>query len=287
MAKKMNTMKKQTSITRGVSEKRFPVSMKRTVLYIAVALFATNPLLAGPKEDVQDAIKKLADAANYSWSTSTTNAAGSGGRAGGGGRGGRGGFGGPSQGKLSKDGFAIVTRTFNENTIETVIKGDKSVTRNQDGAWQTPEERAAARGNGNGGGRGRGGMGANSLPHVQAAELLAGVKELKAAEAAGGIYIGNGFSGDLTKEAAARRLAFGGGRRGGAGGEAPAPPADAKGSAKFWVKEGVLSKLEFNVQGTMSFNGNDFLINRTTTIEIKDVGTTKAEVPEDAKKKLQ
>ena len=36
----------------------------------------------------------------------------------------------------------------------------------------------------------------------------------------------------------------------------------------------------------MSFNGNDREIDRTTTVEIKDVGTTKLTVPDEAKKKL-
>ena len=55
---------------------------------------------------------------------------------------------------------------------------------------------------------------------------------------------------------------------------------------KFWVKDGVLSKYEYNVQGKMSFNGNDINIDRTTTVDVKDVGSTKFEVPEEAKKKL-
>jgi hypothetical protein len=37
----------------------------------------------------------------------------------------------------------------------------------------------------------------------------------------------------------------------------------------------------------MTFNGEDRDVNRTTTTEIKDVGTTKVEVPADAKPKLQ
>ena len=44
---------------------------------------------------------------------------------------------------------------------------------------------------------------------------------------------------------------------------------------------------QFHVSGTVSFNGNDRDMDRTTTVEIKDVGTTKIEVPDDAKKKLQ
>jgi hypothetical protein len=40
------------------------------------------------------------------------------------------------------------------------------------------------------------------------------------------------------------------------------------------------------VQGTVSFNGNDRDVDRTTTVQIKDVGTTKLQVSDDAKKKL-
>src|SRR5206468_4731839 len=54
----------------------------------------------------------------------------------------------------------------------------------------------------------------------------------------------------------------------------------------IWVKDGVLAKYEFKVQGTMSFNGNDVDIDRTTTVEIKDVGSTKVELPDEAKKKV-
>jgi hypothetical protein len=36
----------------------------------------------------------------------------------------------------------------------------------------------------------------------------------------------------------------------------------------------------------MTFNDNDVKIDRTTTTEIKDVGTTKVTVPDAAKKKL-
>ena len=52
------------------------------------------------------------------------------------------------------------------------------------------------------------------------------------------------------------------------------------------VKDGALVKYEFHVTGTVSFNGNDFDSDRDTTVEIKDVGATKVEVPEAAKKKL-
>ena len=62
--------------------------------------------------------------------------------------------------------------------------------------------------------------------------------------------------------------------------------SNAKGSVKFWVKDGVLAKFEFNLQGKISFNDNERDINRTTTVEIKDVGSTKIAIPDEAKKKL-
>ena len=71
-----------------------------------------------------------------------------------------------------------------------------------------------------------------------------------------------------------------GGRR---GSNAP-EPKNAKGSVKFWVKDGLLAKLELKLQGIINFNGEDRDVNRTTTVEIKDVGTTKVNVP--ASKKL-
>jgi hypothetical protein len=55
---------------------------------------------------------------------------------------------------------------------------------------------------------------------------------------------------------------------------------------KFWLKDGVLSKYEFKVTGKVDFNGNEVDVDRATTTEIKDVGTTKVNVPEAAKKKL-
>ena len=55
---------------------------------------------------------------------------------------------------------------------------------------------------------------------------------------------------------------------------------------KFWLKDGALSKYEFKLKGTVDFNGTDVDVDRTTTVEIKDVGTTKISVPEAATKKL-
>ena len=92
---------------------------------------------------------------------------------------------------------------------------------------------------------------------------------------------GDVYAADLTEAGAKSQLSFGG-RRGGNAPEA----SNAKGSIRISLKDGMVTKYELRVQGTMTFNGEDRDVNRTTTIEIKDVGATKLEVPDDAKNKM-
>jgi hypothetical protein len=246
--------------------------MKRHTLLSTAALVAASLVTAdaGPRDDATAAAKKLAEK-SYSWKTSSENAGGGGG----GGGGARGGFG-SQEGKISADGTAMVTIPGRDNNTEAVIKGDKFAVKRGEG-WQSASELSAnADQGGGGGGRGRfaGALFRNfKAPAARALDLIGHTKELKSAD---GI-----ISGDLTEEGAKSLLTFGG--RGGGGGP---EISGAKGSVKFWVKDGVLTKMETKVQGRMSFNGNDRDIDRTTTTEIKDIGTTTVNVPEDAKKKL-
>ena len=113
-------------------------------------------------------------------------------------------------------------------------------------------------------------------PAAEATALAGQTKELKAGD--------KGISGELTEEGAKSLLTFR--RRAGGGGGAP-NVTNPKGSVTFWITDGKLTKYQYHVTGTVSFNGNDRDVDRTTTTEIKDVGTTKIEVPDDAKKKLE
>ena len=88
------------------------------------------------------------------------------------------------------------------------------------------------------------------------------------------------YSGDLT-EAGAKDLISRARRRGGEG------PDGAKGWAKFWIKDGVLSKYQYNVQGKITAGQREVEINRTTTVEIKNPGSTTVKIPSAAKKKLE
>jgi hypothetical protein len=249
--------------------------MLRTVLCSTLALVAGSAVLAhaDAKEDATAAAQKLGDAQNYSWKQTVESA---------GGGGGRGGFG-NMEGKTEKGGVTMTSAQRGDNTVVTYRKGDKVVMQNPDGDWMTAEEMAAARaanGNGGGGGqrRGRGGPPQFRLPAETASDLISKANDLAAAD---GVITGN-----LSEDAIKQLLAGGRGRRGGGAGGTPPEISNAKGTVKVWTKDGAISKFEYHVTGTVSRNGNDTDVDRTTTVEITDVGSTKIDVPEAAAKKL-
>lgn len=212
---------------------------------------------SSPKEDVINAAKQLGEKPNYSWRQTVKVPQSAQFRPG------------PTNGKTEKGGATVLNMTFGDNDVQAVIVGDKVVANGQDG-WQTAAEMENAEGPARFMARRLRGF---KAPADQAAEIANQVKELK--------KDGEAYTGELTKEGATALASFRG-RSGGGGPEV----SGAKGNVKFWIKDGLLMKYEYHVEGTMSFNGNDIDLNRTTTIEIKDVGSTKADVPEAAKKKL-
>jgi hypothetical protein len=231
--------------------------MKKQILCTAMLTLAASLFAADAKEEITAAAKKLGEKASYSWKATVVVPPDAQFRPG------------PTEGKTAKDGLTHVKWTFGDNTTEVVKQGEKAAFTNREGEWQSLAEVE--------GGEGRGrfiaGMVRNlKTPAVQAAELAAGAKELK--------QDGDALAGDLTEQEAKNLMTF---RRGGGDGPTITNP---KGSAKFWIKDGLLSKYEFKVTGKMDFNGNEIDVDRTTTVEIKDVDTTKVEIPEAAKKKL-
>jgi len=233
--------------------------MKTNLLIGTLTLLAGSLLAGDPKDTLISAAKKLGEADNYSWKQTTENAGG-------------GGFGGGAvEGKIQKGGYTWLSMAMRDNTVEAVKKGDKGAIKVED-SWRSLAEASE-------GDRGPAMFVARRIqnfkaPAAQAEELAGKVKELK--------QDGDVYAGDLTEEGAKSLLRFGG-RGGGNGPEI----SGAKGSVKFWVKDGQLAKYQTKVKGSVSFNGNDRDVDRTTTIEIKDVGSTKITVPEEAQKKSQ
>jgi hypothetical protein len=185
----------------------------------------------------------------------------------------------------------------------SVRQGERMAIQGPQGRWMTGEEmreQFAARGGGPGGGApgdaargaGRGGAargagagaagrgalamfgGAMRPPADQLATLVAQIKEAKVADGA--------IVAALSAEQAALMLTFGG-----RGGQTPPAPKNASGTAKFWLKDGAVVKYQIQVKGTVAGrDGQEREVDRTTTVEFKDVGSTKIDLPDEAKQKL-
>jgi hypothetical protein len=234
--------------------------MKRNLCLVVLVWAATSVLGAesSPKDEISDAAKKLGDAGNYAWKTVIEF----------------GNFTGTTEGKTDKEGLIGLSMSFGDSTTEAFLKGGgKGAVKTQDQDWQSLSELEAASGTEPGPQRflvRR--LQALKTPSTEVSDLAGKTKELK--------KDGQVYSADLTEAGAKELLSFG--RRGGNAAE----PKNAKGSVKIWLKDGALWKYVVNVQGTVNFNGEDRDVDRTSTTEIKDVGATKLEVPESAKKKL-
>ena len=234
--------------------------MNKNLVIGGLALLACSLLAQDAKQTVTSAARKLADADNYSWKQTIENAGG-------------GGFGaGTSEGKIQKGGYIWLSMTMRDNTIEAVKKGDKGAIKGEEG-WRSLAEAT-------GGDPSPATFVARRVqnfkaPAAQAEELAGKVKDLK--------QEGDTYAGDLTEDAAKSLMMFGGRGRGGNGPDI----SGAKASVKFWLKDGSLAKYETKVKGSISFNGNDRDVDRTTTVEIKDVGSTKIAVPQEAEKKME
>jgi hypothetical protein len=227
----------------------------------AMALSLSGILLAAdsaPKDNVKNAARKLAATDNYSWTTTVESSQFQPG---------------PSHGKTEKGGFTYVDFNFQDNTTEAFAKDGKGAIKGEDG-WKGLAEAAKDEGDG----------GFNffrflamrmqeyKAPAAEAEDIAGKTKELTQTNGA--------YSGDFTEEGAKSLLAFRG-----RDGQGPTV-SNAKGSVKFWIKDGVITKYQFKLQGTMNFNGDDRDVDRTTTVEVKDVGATKVVIPDEAKAKV-
>ncbi len=218
---------------------------------------------AGPAAEVKAAAAALGIQANYTWRATVEVPADSRFKPG------------PTDGKTEKGGYTTLSFEFGDTTTEAVKKGTNGAVKTDEG-WKSLSE--AMKDDGNGGfnptlfiAR----MVQNyKVPAVEAASLAEAAKELN--------QDANVISGDLTEAGAKDLLTF---RRGRNAGDGPTV-ANPKGSVKFWIQDGKLVKYQYHVQGTVSFNGNDRDVDRTTTVEIKDVNSTRIDVPDDVKKLL-
>jgi hypothetical protein len=232
------------------------------ILLCTTAVMAGSLLAAyaDPKDDVTSAAQKLEAGSNYTWHIAVTVPEGSRFKPG------------PTDGKLDGS-LADVKMSFGDNHTEFIKAAtNAAITDPDDGSWEKLSDVDTS-----GPGRFIVGMVQNfKSPAAQAADLVADMQSLQ--------QNGNAYTGALTEEGAKNLLSFGRGRRG--GGNNPPPVTNPSGTATFWIDDGKLTKFEYHVKGTMTFRDNTFPVDRDTIVTISDVGTSKIDVPADAKKFL-
>ncbi len=235
--------------------------MKQALLIGLIGLLAGTVCAADstPQDKVVSAAKQLIDKPNYSWTTTTKEGEGSPGRVG------------PIEGKANKGGLTYLSFSVGAVPVEVYMNGQKGAAKATEG-WQTFDEIAQTSGTAAAVVRY---LRVYKTPGADAAALGGSVKDVKEAEGV--------VSGDLKEEAVKELLGRGARRR---EGQDPPKIENPRGSVKFWIQSGALTKYEFNVQGKVTAGEREFDVNRTTTVELKDVGSTKLDVPAEAKQKM-
>jgi len=289
--------------------------MKHSALACLLSVLATIPSHAGPAESAIVAVMKLPDAANYSWVTAVDDDArsyeivGQTDRA-------------TNYSLVTMPMVSAVRRRTSrssstvDNQATVIFKGDEQFVLQTDDGWKKPEEVFPAGdqrggrggypgggfpGGGMGGPRGRGRRGGSggggspfpnedgsnpapaysnlqktlSRPHEEIGIIVAGYTDLKVEDGV--------VSGPLNETAAKLLLVH--------AGQDEITPLTASGTFRLWVKDGVLQKYETKLEGTLAIETaakarHEVTVHQRSTTTVKDIGTTKFEVPEEAKKKL-
>ena len=238
-------------------------SMSVGALAILAVFYGVAAGWADDKSDVQGAIKKLADSANYSWTTTVEGGRGRG----------------PSDGKTEKNGATTFTINFQDTVSEVILQGEKAAIK-MDNRWLSQAEVQKAADD-------AGGfspelivilrISAFKTPATQAKDIAETFTNLKKSN--------DSYTADLAAATAKDLLTF---RRPAGQDNVPQMTVkDAKGTLQIWVRDGAVTKMQVHLLGTRTFNDQDQPVDQTSTTEIKDVGTTKITVPDEAKKKLE
>lgn len=235
--------------------------MKRSLTIAIIGLLAQTMLAAdsSPQDKITSATKLLGEKTNYSWTTTTKEGDGSPGRVG------------LIEGKADKAGLTYLSFSIGGIPVEVYMNGQKGAAKALEG-WQTFDEIAETSGTAAAVVRF---LRSYKAPGAESAALGGKLTDVKEAEGA--------ISGELSEGAAKELLERGARRR---EGQEPPKIANAKGSLKFWIQNGVLSKYELNIRGKVTTGDKESEVNRTATVEIKDAGSTKLEIPAEAKQKM-
>ncbi|MSU24079.1 MAG: hypothetical protein EXS32_09700 [Opitutus sp.] len=277
--------------------------MKHFVLACLVLVLAFPAVRGSPTDAAIVAAMKLTEAPNYSWVTSVDDDARS--------------YDITGQTNLAGPGdFSLVDLPMvaavrrrvpsrgsanSDNQVTAIYTGDeKYVIQTPDG-WKKPDElsqtsrgestnqRGGSAGGGFGGKRGRRGAGGGergpvppysnlqtslSRPHEEIGIIIAGYTDIKTE--------GDVVSGTLSEISARLLLVH--------AGQSEVTPLRASGTFRLWITNGVLTKYELKLEGRLAVitrgDRREVDVHETATTQLKDVGKTKFEVPDEARKKL-
>ena len=260
-------------------------------------------LHAGPTETAIMAIMRLSEQPNYSWVATVSDDARTY----------------DIVGKTVRGEFTRVTmplvnslrrqvgRGVTDTDVEMIFRGNTACVIQTDDGWKTPAELPAydarnsdaRRSSGYPGstgrsrsgrppstgaapisGRSRGDRGYSnlqlgiSLPHEELAVIVGSHQEFKAE--------GDTVSGALTDLGAQLLLVR--------DGQESITPVRASGTFKLWLRDGMVVKYQVQLEGTLlvrvSSQSREVTVHQSTETVLKDVGTTRVEVPADARAKL-
>jgi hypothetical protein len=239
---------------------------RSTVGFFFFVAISAAAAMADSRDDIKAALQKLSDSPNYSWKSQM-----------------QGGFmEGTFQGKTEKNGYTWLSLPFGDSNYEVVIKGNKAAIQTDDG-WDSSANILASASD-------------PPSPPVIAAriaqnfrspsdQMLENVDDLQNIQ-----KTDTGFTADFSDEAAKRLLLFRPRHTATTNPDNNVPQMDAsnaKASIRITLKNGQISQIQLHTTGTITFDGDDHDVDRTTTTDISDVGTTKIDVPGDAKAKMQ
>lgn len=271
----------------------------RALLALAFACLR-SALVAGPTDTAIVAAMKLPDAKNYSWITTVEDDARTY----------------EISGQTDQSDFSLVTMPMvsavrrrvgrgsanSDNQVEAVFKGaERCVFQTPDG-WKTPAELAQpARPNPRGGPgpggypgggfpgggppRGRRGSGQTpppysnlqinlSRPHEEIGVIVGSYTAIRAED--------DLIAGTLSETGAKLLLVH--------PGQNELTPLQAGGTFRLWIRDGALVKYELRLAGTLAVETpggrREVEVNQKSTTALQAVGTTKFDVPEEARKKL-
>lgn len=227
---------------------------------------AARPAAATGPDDLKAAVQKLSQSGSYSWSVATLNEGETQERY----------SVGPLEGKTEKGGLTWI-RTRETPPVEILLKGQKMAVRLDEG-WALEQDLAS-------GTRLRPhanlsvlrSLKSHSRPVAQAAALLKHAKDLKE-ETPG--YFTSPLEDSGIKELLHQSIRSKGN----------AEIAPQAGSVTFSVRDGVVTRYEVSLKGTISYPPpapSSWTADLRITVELSGVGTTTVDAPDDARKKLE